>query len=441
MRSTVILFSLAFFFVSSLCAQSIVDTVVFPRVQFGGQVRYRGEIDGRFFKGDAKPLWINLLRTALKANIDISPTLSLTVQFQDSRNFGEEEGTFARGTLDGSAENFNLRQGFIEWRKFLDESLTLKVGRMIFATNSERLVGALEWHNVGRTYDGGILKFQHEKWTAQAFAFLLGTDELLMTAAARQQPQALVGIDFDLLLQDKLNLYFYHDRNNAPIQSAGIPISPQLERFTTGVYAKHLWRELNLEYEAEFAYQFGNKASSTVGNQTIQAWLLTTYLGYAMSGASLGGGVELYTGDNANTANTFEGFDHLFITIHKFYGYMDFFPFTVLPASGQRRAIAVTNNGLIMPFVRGRLSLEKWNFYAALHYFLLQEPFLNNDKQLRDVGYELDLVVSYKLFPKATAEFGFSLFAPGEALLESNPTRQLGKNLAYWGYTSLNIEF
>lgn len=423
----------------------------YPHVQLGGQIRYRGELDGRFFDAAAKPLFINMLRTQLNLRAALNEDITVFIQIQDSRNFGEEQDGAWRGTLDGRADNLDFRQAWLEWRNFLTPGLTMKLGRQMFATNNERLVGALDWHNVGRAYDGATLVYTTpDKIQARAFGFVLGNDELLMTSADRQNPQGLMGIDLTLPWQQAFNLYLYHDRAERklrPFGFLGMADSTSFQRFTAGLYLKNSidgW-----EYEFEGAYQFGSKQDvpSLGQSSSIAAYLLTGYFGKRFANGSQSGsvgiGVDYYTGDNTSTANVSEGFNHLTTTIHKFYGYMDFFPFTILPNAGLRRAPAITNYGLLDPYLRLTYTPDaKTDLYLAWHYFFAQQNVaLPQSRTATHLGIEIDATLNYKITPFLAAQFGASIFAPGEVMQETNASRGLGRDLGYWGYVMLTATF
>ncbi len=434
-----------------LSAQEPAIKPTFPSLQFSGQIRYRGELDGRFFDAAAKPLFANLLRTQIGIRASLNEDITVFAQVQDSRNFGEEQDGSWRGTLDGRADNLDIRQAWLEWRNFLAPGLTMKLGRQIFATNNERLIGALDWNNIGRSYDGATLVYTTpDKWQARAFGFLLGSDELLMTSADRENPQALMGIDLTIPWQQSLNVYLYHDRYERKLRPAAFTAmsdTASFQRFTAGVYLKNAvdgW-----EYEFEGAYQFGTKQDVPLQgqNSSIGAYLLTGYFGKrftdASQSATLGIGVDFYTGDDASTHNKSEGFNHLTTAIHKFYGYMDFLPFTVLPSAGLRRAPAIANYGLLDPYLRLTYTPDsKTDLYLAGHYFMAQQsqsfPTTISNKNL---GIEIDATINYKITSFMSAQFGVSAFLPGDVIRETNISRGLGRDVAYWSYVMLTASF
>jgi len=52
--------------------------------------------------------------------------------------------------MDGSADSFDLHQGFVTINNFFNFPVTLKLGRYEVIYGPQRLMGAVGWHNVGR---------------------------------------------------------------------------------------------------------------------------------------------------------------------------------------------------------------------------------------------------------------------------------------------------
>lgn len=418
-----------------------------PEVKIGGQVRYRGELDLRFFDMNAKPLFINMLRTRLDADAKITANIRAFVQLQDSRNFGEGKSNAWRGTLDGSSDNIDLHQGFIEFNNLGIDNLTIKLGRMMFNTNNERLIGSLEWHNFGRTYDGGWASYKFlDGWQARAFGFVLASEELLMTSAAPQAAKMLAGFELDLPSIPGANVYLYHDKNDKAIPAiapAIVSSLPKLSRYTLGLYTKS--ERPGFVWEFESAFQFGTIDTlprlSNNNSSDISAWMVSAYGGFKEGDFTIGGGIDAYSGDNPET-DSFEGFDHLFFTIHKFYGGMDLVPYTVLPVGGIRPGIAGTTQGLMMPNIKAAWSPDsRLKLDAQFMMFRTFEPVKSSGNDLYTLGSEIDLIATYSLAKGVSAQFGSSVFLPGEVLEATNPARGLGTDPAFWGYTMLIVNF
>ncbi len=418
--------------------------VMSPSVKIGGQVRYRSELDLRFFDMNEKALFFNMLRTRLNADVTITPNVNAFVQFQDSRNFGEENGASWRGTLDGTADNLDLHQGWIELNGLIADDLTVRVGRMQFSTNSERIIGNLDWHNVGRSYDGAWASYKLDDWSARAFAFSLGSNELIMTSAAEQTPKVLTGFELNVPYIPEGNVYVYYDKNNKPITGAGLPSSkPALSRYTTGVFTKSDAAGLVWEFEA--ALQMGNMdtlpSPSSTTQHDISAWLVSAYAGYKTADFTIGGGIDAFSGDDPAT-DTYEGFDHLFFTLHKFYGFMDFFPITILPNGGLRQGIEGNGKGLLMPNIKASWNPNNnWKLDATIMMFSTLEPYSFGGNDLHNIGSEIDLLATYKISKSVSTQFGSSIFLPGEILEKTNPAKGMGTDLSYWGYVMITVNF
>lgn len=411
-----------------------------PEVSFNGMIRYRAELDGRFFDLGARPLQYHLLKTQIGATVRLSTDISIVAKLQDARNFGEEISTFGRGTLDGNAQSIGLREAYGKWNNIAIDGLDLVFGRMVFQTNNERLIGALDWNNIGRSYDGITLGYRiMDGMSARAFAFRLGSDELIMTPAQKQDPQSLRGIDLNLPWQDLLNLYVYNDVNTRSITGGVDSGANSLGRGTVGIYLKNAIGGLG--YETEIAHQFGaRKTTDSTARVSINANLLSAYLSYKVAvSLTVGLGCDYYSGDDPGTAG-YEGFDHLFVTAHKFYGFMDFFPSTVLPTSGQRKSISGTQSGLLMPYILSTfvptndLKLQLWAMM-----FKAQQDIPNSTS--KELGFEFDLNAYYTIMKFAKVECGLSAYLPGEAIKQTNRAIGMGTDIAYWAYTMITMSF
>ncbi|GAB1430932.1 hypothetical protein MASR2M18_17660 [Ignavibacteria bacterium] len=421
-------------------AQSI-GTTSYPEVTFSGTVRYRSELDGRFFDFNARPLHYDLLRTQIGATVKFSKDILLVTKLQDARNFGEEDATQARGTLDGTAKNFGLREGYVLWNNFLTEGLSVKFGRMIFGTNNMRIIGSLEWNNIGRSYDGNIIAYKAaEKTQIRAFAFKLGNDELYMTQAKAQQSQTLFGADIDLPWQDKLNLYCYYDRNATPLLRGPDAGAAQLTRGTTGFYIKNATGDF--EYEIEASHQLGScKTTDSTARADINANVAAAFVSYkAQKDLSVGIGCDFYTGNDKNTPEENESFEHLFITGHQFYGFMDFFPSASMPTTGQRKSPEFTGAGLIMPYLKSTYIYdEKLSFQIWAMMFNAQLPIAGTTS--KNIGAEIDINAYYKFQKNVKFEAGFGTFLPGEATKTTNPSVGMGTDPSYWGYVMFTLDW
>ena len=98
-----------------------------------------------------------------------------SLQLQDSRVLGTE-GNRVSSTVDV----FDLHQGYLQlvapWR---GSEIGLRAGRQEIALGNERLVGAVNWSNTGRTFDGARVMLAPpgpagaDRWSVTAFAAVM----------------------------------------------------------------------------------------------------------------------------------------------------------------------------------------------------------------------------------------------------------------------------
>jgi hypothetical protein len=130
-----------------------------------GEVRLRTEAA----RPTAETEWDNftLLRTRVGLLATVNPSVRAFVQLQDSRVFGQ-----ANTTLSPSTNTFDLHQGYIDLSTTLREvPVALRAGRQEIILGNERLVGAVGWHNVGRSFDAARITLGGAKtaWSGGAF--------------------------------------------------------------------------------------------------------------------------------------------------------------------------------------------------------------------------------------------------------------------------------
>ena len=120
-----------------------------PTVRFSGELRLRGEWDGRTVGvGDDAA---TLSRIRLGARVALNGWLGAFAQLQDARAWGTEGNTLT----DASADRLDLHQGYAEIGHA--ERVLGRLGRQEIALGDERLVGAVGWANTGQAFDGARL--------------------------------------------------------------------------------------------------------------------------------------------------------------------------------------------------------------------------------------------------------------------------------------------
>ena len=118
------------------------------------EIRPRFNIDNRDFNSNTKSHSYTEMRSRLGADFNAFENLNMFVQVQDSRIWGTEPSTLT------NTSNVDLHQAYFQLSDFFKLPLDLKVGRMEVKYGPERLIGAVGWSNVGRSFDGAILKYK-----------------------------------------------------------------------------------------------------------------------------------------------------------------------------------------------------------------------------------------------------------------------------------------
>jgi len=388
-----------------------------------GEIRQRSEVDARDFNASTTPADVHLLRTRLDVSVDPVDRVDVLVQIQDSRRFGEGDPALGRGTLDPSSGTLDLHQGYFRVNGLFDAPLSLTVGRQELIYGNQRLVGAVGWSNVGRTFDAGVLSYEDSILSVDLFAA-----RLVGTTLEDEGSQNLLGLygTWNGVEGQTLELFALLDNDTNDITLADGESEDRLVRFTPGVALRGTVSSLS--YELEAAYQTGKKAvEGTVNRSTIDASLLSAFVSSTLNttpALKIGVGYTRLSGDDSPGDGDLGQFNTLFATNHKFYGFMDFFP------------AKATKFGLQDAHLKTSVQLsEQVRLSANVHHFAQAEETPN--RSLQTLGQELDVTATYRFAEEVRFTAGLSGFLPAGAMEQA-----IGDDdPAYWGYLMSTIRF
>ena len=392
---------------------------------WNGEVRVRGEIDGRDFNNKTPPNAFGLLRARIGADVMPVEKAHLVFQLQGARVFGRQSlpGDVLSANLASSA--FDLYQGYLKLSDFFIDGVTATAGRMEVSFGNERIMGASDWNNTGRSLDGVRLTYQWAGQSVDVFFMNILETQLppdvvtpFSVTARPEEGQSVSGFYASLRPVQGLRMDAYLLREW--VQHQTDPGSDDLSRFTGGTYLKG--PSGAMDYEGEFAYQFGTR----IGND-ISAFMLTGAAGYSFSGFPLSSvtiGYEYLSGTSLSDRQ-YRTFEHVYQTSHKFYGFMEYFQ--VPPENTYGRGL---QDALLRVTFKPeeRVSATLW-----AHAFWLAQPVIG----LWSLGQEIDIVGTYDYNDHVTLEFGASGFLPGDLMR----IRFNGNDVAWWGYCSTRIWF
>ena len=361
-----------------------------------------------------------LLRTRLGVDALFGSGTRAFIQVQDSRAFGEESGT-----LDGSANTFDLHQGWLELgKRWAPVQVTARVGRQEIVLGSERLVGAVGWSNVGRSFDALRVSASAERlpWTLTGLVATVSERgrSLAGASAPEGEDHTLLGVWGEGTL---LDAFLLHDRGARYRTFEGV------DRTTLGARVD-VPAGVPLQGFVEGAWQVGSHLDGAASaTQDIAAWLLTARAWTPLEGTlrSVGAGVDWLSGDDDPQDAEYGAFHTLYATNHKFYGYLDLFT---------DPAAQTGDRGLIDAVGSGRAQLtERVGLEADVHGFWFAEP----RGAERMIGWELDLTLPIALGPGQTLAAGYSGFraGPGAPLIG----RGAEGDLWHWAYVQASVSF
>lgn len=133
-------------------------------LKLDGQIRTRYELFDPFSYSTAGLNQADdyvLLRTRLGATFLLHPKLSVRIQIQDSRIWGEEGAATATspvGSATTSIDNVDLHQAYVDVNHLFEDTLgqgtmSFRLGRQELSYGDQRLVSPLDWSNIARAWD------------------------------------------------------------------------------------------------------------------------------------------------------------------------------------------------------------------------------------------------------------------------------------------------
>ncbi len=354
--------------------------------------------------------------------------LSAYVQAQDSRSWGSEASTAS------NERNLDLHQGWVEWTD-TDRRFRVRAGRQELAYGEERLVGAFNWSNIGRSFDAVRLAWSAERWKLDAFAARTAS------RGRTSDSQDLFGAYGSVLenrpaSQVEAYLLWLRDRLARAGELPGAGVG-RTSIWTAGGRVRGTVR--GWSYGLELALQAGDRATDAH-----EAWALASRAGYRFRSPLkpyLGAGFDAASGDGDPADGDSGEFENLFPTNHAFYGSMDYV--------GWRNVKDAVLRFRIEP-------AEKVVVQADFHDFALEDPAgrwsdaggativpgVPGGAAGSDLGRELDLTVRVS-FEGWALEGGLSRFFAGEFPERASafvPTAVRGDD-SDWGYLMVTARF
>jgi len=246
------------------------------------------------------------LQTRLSAEATFSPLVRVFVQAQDARRYGDETST-----TDGSADQLDFHQGFLEVGEFGATPLWLRAGRQEYEIAFGRVLGRPIWSPTSRAYDGlRVATPIGEGSRLELFGFQIAESE----GGTNPDDEYLAGAwaELDLGEGRVLHLFGLHDRDNADLQTA---------RTTLGTEYNAMAGPLRFRIEA--LTQAGQVDELDVTAASLLAGYAALPVGEGRG--TIGVGYDRYGGDATVGPGESAGFSDLFGRNHRFLGFADIF--------------------------------------------------------------------------------------------------------------------
>jgi len=392
-------------------------------IDISGQVRVRHETVQKEFDDDAAFRDHTDLRTRIKIKAAIAGNTQVVIQFQDSRRFGAMTAfdAPASGELN-DGKNVDVHQAYLQVDKLWVNGPGIKAGRFEFNTGNQRVFGAVGWHNVGRVWEG------FQGWYDNAKLKLVGfwLKRLELNDSDGNRDFDVMGVNATVKeIGLEATAFHEYDADNA-FRIAGMN---NLDRTNLGLYLKR--KHQQLDFELNGIYQFGAQATGSGTTATeidIAAFLVAFEAGYSIPGsgkARVAARIDYTTGDDDPNDDKFKTYQNSYYTGHKFRGYMDYF-------------VPSNTPGLVDFVLRGKASpAPGWLIKGDLHYFTTAADYTDfNDQNTKDVGVELDVIISTKRVAGVGIAGGAAVFLPTESFAGlKNP------NPGFWLFSMMTADF
>jgi hypothetical protein len=361
-------------------------------------------------------------------------------------------GTTKRLGYGPEDDSIDLHQAYLTAGNLKEFPLSLKVGRQELSYGDERLIGAFDWNNIGRSFDAAKLRWQNKWFNTDFFTGMPVVPQDGQFGRPNNYDE-LSGVYATTLKIPKtiLDLYFLaRNTSREAINNFDEPQFPQptaRDVYTIGGRLKSKPGELdNFDYTVEGAYQFGDYAATATSKRLTQnAYMFTALGGYTFSDwwatPRLGAEFDYASGNSNPNGSTHGTFDNLFPTNHKFFGMMDLVSLQNIQDLGA--------NITLKPTTRTSVALMGNAFWLAdthdYFYNVSGAPRTTGGYGIHPnynpfVGEELSAVAGYALTRFAQFEAGYGHFFAGN-YIEQSLAGVGGSRDADWVYVQTTIKF
>lgn len=399
-----------------------------PTVEVGVEARWRSEFrdNGDFKPADDFDHFVGQ-RVRVHLLLRAHPTLTFYVEGQDVWLFGAENDKVIHNLA------INLYQAYLDWTLQEKGRWTLRAGRQELIYGKERLVGAFNWDNAGRSFDAARLRYTREVWSSD---FLWGRLVEVRRGGAphRVGNRDLYGVYVTRAPQDKSKRtefygFYFHDG----LRTGGELARPSdtVDIFTFG-FRRERRPATGFRYEIENAWQVGDR-----GPDKQRAAALIASSGFGWGGRwkpSLAFEYDFATGDKNPTDGHSNEFENLFPTNHLHYGYADLVGLRNLHDFRATATIQLHPKLVLQgDYHRLLLARRRGAWKNAGGRVLGFDP---TGASGRDLGQEIDLTARVPISKHLNLLGGYSVFLPGHFAI-----RTRGPETHHFAYIQTTVRY
>jgi hypothetical protein len=368
--------------------------------QFRPRAEYRHGYRSLIAEG-VDPAFLVSQRTRL--NMDYSSKLFKTaLSLQDVRVWGD--------VATANKSDLNALMIHQAWGElFPAENFSLKAGRQVITYDDQRLFGAVDWQQQGRSHDALVVKYSPiEKLSLHiGLAYNQSADKDTGNFYSLGNYKALQYL-WTHYEAGKFGISFLFANNGMPQNTAGDGKTLQKTRYSQTFGPYFSYKNGNFKLSLSGYLQTGKNAK----NAEKSAYFAGGDLAYSFTKLlSAGAGIQLLSGNGQVDPDTK---DHEFATLygsgHKFNGWMDYFY-----AGSSHQGVGLLDIYLPVIYKRNKLTAE-----IQVHYFGAAADVKNATDPTRAMsavlGAEADLMLTYAFSPEMSVSGGYSQMFGTETL-------------------------
>lgn len=393
----------------------------YDTVKITGMVRVRPEVKENFAFDDSQRYNFVGNKVWLTAEKEFKDKTKVVITLQDARVWGGQNPTI----IDTGAEQqaTDIREAYVQLKNFAWSPFDLKVGRQKIALGEEMLVGALDWANVGRSFDGARLIWNTSVNDLSIFSTIIqennSNDLNNLNSAKNTEAKYFSGIYNTAKIHKSFWLdAFVFARNQEGINRHGEQLYTGGLRFHNRTEAGNKTASDQLiDYSIDVAYQGGQN-----GGRQIEAYGGVAFLGVNFNpGMKMRlGGQGAYGSGGDSTGDKYYTFDPMYPTPHYQFGQADMTSWRNLAGGGVNYTIWLTPEFDLKFdywYAMRASTNDYWYAISGLENKTTAIASFNGEKQLYQ---EFGLLANYRARSYLAFQAGYSYAMRGKAMDAAN---------------------